>query len=60
MSHLVSFCHQVAFCNSDAVMLMSEASLGDLNQRLEDPLPALTFRANIVVSGCQPYEEVGL
>lgn len=38
-------------------MLISEASLADLNNRLEQPLPMLRFRPNLVVSGCEPYAE---
>jgi uncharacterized protein len=39
--------------------LISEASLGDLNGRLEDPLPMNRFRPNFVVRGCGPYAEDG-
>ena len=39
--------------------MISEASLEDLNTRLEDPLPMNRFRPNFVVSGCGPYAEDG-
>ncbi len=38
-------------------LLISEASLADLNARLQRPLPMNRFRPNIVVSGVEPFEE---
>ena len=38
-------------------LLISEASLADLNRRLEQPLPMNRFRPNIVVAGLEAYEE---
>ncbi len=38
-------------------LLISEASLDDLNQRMEIQLTISRFRPNIVVSGCLPYAE---
>jgi uncharacterized protein YcbX len=40
-------------------LLISEASLDDLNTRLETPLPMDRFRPNLVVGGCEPYAEDG-
>ena len=50
---------QVGFADGFAFLLISEASLEDLNERLEDPLPMNRFRPNFVVSGCAPYAEDG-
>ena len=50
---------QVSFADGFAFLLISEASLEDLNDRLEDPLPMNRFRPNFVVRGCDPYAEDG-
>ena len=50
---------QVSFADGFAFLLISEASLEDLNGRLEDPLPMNRFRPNFVVKGCRPYAEDG-
>ena len=50
---------QVGFADGFAFLLISEASLEDLNMRLEDPLPMNRFRPNFVVKGCGPYAEDG-
>jgi len=50
---------QVGFADGFAFLLVSEASLEDLNGRLEDPLPMNRFRPNFVVRGCRPYAEDG-
>ncbi len=46
-----------AFADGYPFLLVSEASLDDLNQRLEHPVPMDRFRPNIVVRGCSPYAE---
>lgn len=38
-------------------LAISEASLKDLNTRLEDELPMNRFRPNIVIGGTEPFEE---
>jgi uncharacterized protein YcbX len=38
-------------------LLISEASLADLNSRLDRPLPMNRFRPNLVVAGCEPFAE---
>jgi uncharacterized protein YcbX len=48
---------QVGFADGFAFLLISEASLEDLNSRLEDPLSMNRFRPNFVVRGCGPYAE---
>jgi len=50
---------QVAFSDGFPLLLISEASLDDLNRRLETPLPMQRFRPNLVVRGCAPYAEDG-
>lgn len=48
---------QVGFADLAPFLLLSEASLADLNARLPTPLGMHRFRPNIVVSGCEPYAE---
>jgi uncharacterized protein YcbX len=50
---------QVGFADGFAFLLISQASLDDLNGRLDDPLPMNRFRPNFVVRGCGPYAEDG-
>ncbi len=47
----------VGFADSCPLLVLGEASLADLNNRLEHPVPIDRFRPNIVFSGGQPYEE---
>lgn len=48
---------EVSFADAYPYLLLSEASVEDLNGRLESPLPMNRFRPNLVVKGCEPYEE---
>ena len=48
---------QVSFADAYPLLLISEASLEDLNTRLDEPLPMNRFRPNLVVRGCEPYAE---
>ncbi|ETX08879.1 MAG: hypothetical protein ETSY2_02800 [Candidatus Entotheonella gemina] len=48
---------QVAFADAFPFLMISEASLDDLNARMDSPLPMNRFRPNIVVTGCEPYAE---
>ncbi len=50
---------EVAFADAFPFLLVSEASLGDLNGRLARPVPMDRFRPNLVVRGCAPYAEDG-
>lgn len=45
------------FSDGYPLLLISEASLADLNARLATPLPMNRFRPNIVVSGLDAFEE---
>ena len=47
----------VSFADGYPMLLLSEASLGDLNARLDVPIEMRRFRPNLVISGCEPYAE---
>lgn len=51
----------VTFADAYPLLVISEASLADLNDRLiarrEEPLPMDRFRPNLVVSGCPAFAE---
>jgi len=46
-----------AFSDGFPILLISQASLDDLNSRLEAPVPMTRFRPNLVVSGCEAFAE---
>lgn len=48
---------QTGFSDGYPFLLVSQASLDDLNARLAEPLPMNRFRPNIVVTGCAPFTE---
>ncbi len=48
---------RVGFADGYPFLLISQASLDDLNQRLATPVPMNRFRPNLVISGCEPYDE---
>lgn len=50
---------RVGFADAYPALLLSEASLADLNARLARPVPMDRFRPNLVVAGCAPYAEDG-
>ena len=47
----------VSFVDAYPLLLLSQASLDDLNTRLSEPVTMDRFRPNLVVDGCGPYEE---
>ena len=49
----------VSFADGYPFLLISDASLDDLNSRMATPLPMNRFRPNLVVTGCTPYAEDG-
>jgi uncharacterized protein YcbX len=49
----------VSFADAYPFLLISDASLADLNARLESPVGMARFRPNIVISGSEPYAEDG-
>ncbi|GIV83448.1 MAG: MOSC domain-containing protein [Candidatus Roseilinea sp.] len=48
---------QIGFADGYPFLLISQASLDDLNARLASPVPMNRFRPNIVVSGCDAFAE---
>jgi len=46
-----------AFADGYPLLVVSEASLADLNLRLDTPLPLNRFRPNILLSGIEAYDE---
>ncbi len=50
---------EVSFADGYPLLLLSEASLADLNGRLRQPVPMRRFRPNLVVDGAIPYAEDG-
>lgn len=48
---------QVGFADGFPLLLISVASLADLNVRLPEPIRMNRFRPNIVVADCPPYSE---
>jgi len=49
--------NQVSFADGYPLLLISEASLADLNRRMPEPVPMDRFRPNLVISGCDAYDE---
>lgn len=49
----------VSFADAYPFLLISEASLADLNHRLAVPVPMNRFRPNLVVKGCDAFAEDG-
>jgi len=48
---------EVSFADGFPLLLLSEASLQDLNSRLDEDVSMRRFRPNLVVDGEQPYAE---
>lgn len=48
---------QVGFADGFPLLLISQASLDHLNERLAEPVPMLRFRPNLVVEGCAAHAE---
>jgi uncharacterized protein YcbX len=48
---------EASFSDGFPFLLISEASLVDLNSRLATPLLMNRFRPNLVVAGCEPFAE---
>lgn len=49
----------VSFADGYPLLVISEASLAELNRRLDVPLPMARFRPNLVVSDCEAFAEDG-
>ncbi len=50
---------EVSFADGFPMLLITEASLADLNSRLDNPVDMRRFRPNLVVDGDAPYAEDG-
>ncbi len=48
---------QAGFVDVAPILVTNEASLGDLNARLDEPVPMNRFRPNVVVEGLDAYAE---
>ena len=48
---------KVTFADGFPIMLLSTASVHDLEKRVQQDLGMDRFRPNIVVTGCPPYDE---
>jgi uncharacterized protein YcbX len=48
---------RVSLADGFPFLLISEASLADLNARLQRPVPMDRFRPNLVIGGCEPFAE---
>ncbi len=48
---------RVSFADGFPILVIGEASLDDLNRRLDAPLPMNRFRPNLVVRGSAPFAE---
>ncbi|QDP02462.1 MOSC domain-containing protein [Thalassotalea sp. PS06] len=55
--HVTDTTHPVSFADGYPILLLSQASLRDLNQRATQPIVMEQFRPNIVVDRCSPYAE---
>ncbi len=47
----------VGFADGFPLLLISQASLDELNSRLPAPVPMNRFRPNLVISDCEPFDE---
>ncbi len=50
---------KTAFSDGFPLLIISQGSLDDLNQRLSSPISMNRFRPNIVIDGCEPFAEDG-
>lgn len=48
---------RVSFADGYPLLVASESSLADLNERLDAPVPMTRFRPNLVVAGAPAFEE---
>jgi len=48
---------KTAFSDGFPLLIISQGSLDDLNQRLSSPISMNRFRPNIVIDGCEPFAE---
>jgi uncharacterized protein YcbX len=55
--YAVSAEDHTGFADGYPILIISEASLQDLNSKLESALPMNRFRPNIIVKNCEPFAE---
>lgn len=48
---------KVSFADGYPFLVLSQAAMDNLNQKMEDPVPIDRFRPNLVISGALPHEE---
>ena len=48
---------RTGFSDGFPLLLISEGSLKELNNRLEEPVAMIRFRPNLVVAGCEAHDE---
>jgi uncharacterized protein YcbX len=48
---------QTAFSDGFPILLTTQASLDDLNSRMDESIPMARFRPNVVISGCEAFAE---
>ena len=48
---------RVSFADGFPILVLGNASIAELNERLEIPVPANRFRANVLIGGSQPWIE---
>lgn len=48
---------RVGFADSHPLLIISRASLDELNSRLDTPVPMNRFRPNVVIDGAEPFAE---
>jgi uncharacterized protein YcbX len=56
-SYAVNKDDHTGFADGYPILLTSQEGLDDLNSHLASPVPMNRFRPNIVLRGCQPFEE---
>lgn len=49
--------HPISFADAYPVLMISRASLEELNQRLREPIPMTRFRPNVVIDGVPAHAE---
>jgi uncharacterized protein YcbX len=49
--------HRVGFADAFPFLMISEASLAELNRRLDTPVPMNRFRPNLVIAGVEAFGE---
>jgi uncharacterized protein len=47
----------VGFADAQPILFASQASIDDLNGKLSSPIPIRRFRPNVVIKGCDAFEE---